>query len=191
MSFGGTDANSHNLILGVTLNNNPTVQDVWNTTPAWGFPYAGSGVAPGPSASAQIDGRLGQSVAGLGAYLWLDNHFYAEVSGYTAAVVGGSHQSNVVHGLSPYWRVAYEQRWDRNSIEVGAYGMQTRLHPGNGFALQGVSDQYKDEAADFQYQFIGEDHLATALATYIYESQSLAASALDQFSANTSNKWTT
>jgi hypothetical protein len=196
LSFGGADANSHNLIFGVTLNNNPTVQDVWNTTPAWGFPYAGSSVAPAPSASAQIDGHLGQSVAGLGTYLWLDNRFYVELSGYTAAVVGGSHpldstQSNVVHGLSPYWRLAYEQRWDRNSVSIGAYGMQTRLHPGNGTALQGVSDQYKDEAADFQYQFIGEDHLATVLATYIHESQSLGASVLDQFAANATNRLNT
>ena len=28
------------LIYGITANNNPTVQDVWNTTPAWAFPYA-------------------------------------------------------------------------------------------------------------------------------------------------------
>ena len=28
------------LIYGVAVNNNPTVQDVWNTTPAWGFPYS-------------------------------------------------------------------------------------------------------------------------------------------------------
>src|SRR5450631_1843748 len=24
---------------GITLNNNPTVEDVWNSTPAWGFPW--------------------------------------------------------------------------------------------------------------------------------------------------------
>src|ERR1700733_4419442 len=192
LSFGGADGNSHNMILGVTLNNNPTVQDVWNTTPAWGFPFSGSGVAPGPIASTQIDGRLGESVAGLGAYVWLDDHFYAELSAYTAAIVGGSHpldstQSNVVHGLSPYWRVAYEQRWDRNSLSVGAYGMQTRVHPGNGTALQGVTDEYKDTAADVQYQFIGENHLATILATYIHENQTLNASVIDLFAANTVN----
>src|SRR5262249_15937071 len=28
------------VIYGITANNNPTVQDVWNTTPAWTFPYA-------------------------------------------------------------------------------------------------------------------------------------------------------
>jgi hypothetical protein len=28
------------LIYGLSLNNNPTVQDLWNSTPAFGFPYA-------------------------------------------------------------------------------------------------------------------------------------------------------
>jgi hypothetical protein len=192
LSFGGTNANDHHLILGLTLNNNPTVQDVWNTTAAWGFPYSGSNVAPGQIAAAQIDGRLGQSVAGLGVYVWLDDHFYAEISGYTAAVVGGAHpldstQSNVAHGLSPYWRLAYEQRWDRNSISVGTYGIETKVHPGSGTALQGATDQYTDIAVDSQYQFIGEDHFATVLATYIHENQKLNASAFDQFSANASD----
>ncbi|MGH9328342.1 MAG: hypothetical protein ACRD2B_16865 [Terriglobia bacterium] len=27
------------LIYGVTFNNNPTVEDLWNDTPAWGFPW--------------------------------------------------------------------------------------------------------------------------------------------------------
>ncbi len=192
LAFGGPDANAHQLIVGVTLNNNPAVQDAWNTTPAWGFPYSGSSVAPGPIASAQIDGRLGQSVAGLGVYTWIDDHLYAEITAYTAAVVGGAHpldstQSNVVHGLSPYWRLLYEQRWDRNSLSLGTYGMQTKVHPGNGTALQGVADEYKDAAVDAQYQFIGENHLATFLATYIHESQTLNASIIDQFAANPSN----
>jgi hypothetical protein len=189
LSFGGADANDHHMILGVTLNNNPTVQDAWNTTPAWGFPYSGSTVAPGQIASAQVDGRLGQSVAGIGVYAWFDDHLYAEITGYTAAVVGGAHpldstQSNVIHGLSPYWRLVYEERWGRNSLSAGTYGLVTRVHPGNGTALQGATDQYKDAAVDAQYQFIGEDHLATVLATYIHETQSLDASVIDQFSAN-------
>jgi len=32
------------IVYGVTANNNPTVQDLWNTTPAWSFPYAVSNV---------------------------------------------------------------------------------------------------------------------------------------------------
>lgn len=192
LAFGGSDGNDHRLILGLTLNNNPTVQDVWNTTPAWGYPYAASSVAPSPAAATQIDGRLAQSVAGVGVYTWIDDHFYAEVTGYTAAIVGGAHpldstQSNVAHGLAPYWRVAYEERWNRNSLSVGAYGMDLKVHPGNGTPLQGATDRYKDAAADVQYQFIGDNHLATVLATYIHESQALDASVVDQFSANASN----
>ena len=35
---------------GITANNNPSVQDPWNTTPAWSFPYAVSNIAPTPGA---------------------------------------------------------------------------------------------------------------------------------------------
>jgi hypothetical protein len=195
LSFGGANDNSHSVIVGVTLNNNPTVQDVWNTTPAWGVPYSGSSVAPSAITSAKIDsgaGGFGQQVGGLGFYMWLDDHFYAEITDYTSAIRGGAHpldstQSNVVSGSAPYWRLAYEQRWDRNSLSVGAFGLNSKLHPGNGTALAGVTDKFRDVAADVQYQFIGEDHLATALATYIHERQTLNASVLDGFAANTDN----
>jgi hypothetical protein len=194
-SFGGANDNDHTLIAGVTLNNNPTVQDVWNTTPAWGIPYSGSSSAPGASTSAKVDsgaGGFGQTVGGLGVYVWLDDHVYAEVSDYTAAIPGGAHpldstQSNVVHGSAPYWRLAYEQRWDRNSLSVGAFGLDANVHPGNGTALAGPTDKFRDTAADVQYQFIGEDHLATFLGTYIHERQTLDASVLDGFAANTEN----
>ncbi|MBU6469493.1 MAG: cytochrome C, partial [Gammaproteobacteria bacterium] len=65
--------NNQTLVWGLTLNNNPTVQDVWNSTPAWGFPYISSAVAPTPSASPLIAGPLAQNVAGVGAYAWLNN----------------------------------------------------------------------------------------------------------------------
>jgi hypothetical protein len=70
---------------------------------------------------------------------------------------------------------------------VGTYGINIKMHPGGGTPLQGPTNQYKDIAADVQYQFIGEDHLATVLATYIHENQTLNASVLDQFAANATN----
>jgi hypothetical protein len=195
LSFGGANSNNHTMILGVTLNNNPTVQDPWNSTPAWGFPYSGSAVAPTEITSAKIDsgaGGFGQNVGGLGVYVWLDDHYYAEVTMYTSAIRGGAHpldstDSTVTQGVAPYWRVAYETRWDRNSLEVGAYGISAHTHPGNGNALQGPVDKWTDVAADFQYQFIGEEHEFTALGTYIHESQTLYASVMDGFAANTDN----
>jgi hypothetical protein len=199
LSFGGANGNNHELILGVTLNNNPTVQDVWNTTAAWGFPYSGSSVSPTPMTSAKIDsgaGGFGQTVGGLGVYAWFDDHLYVEITDYVSAIPGGAHpldstQTNVITGNAPYWRVAYEQRWDRNSLEIGAYGLNATVYPGNtngiDTALSGPTNKYKDVAGDVQYQFIGEDHLFTFLGTYIHESQTLDASFLDGFSANNSN----
>ncbi len=194
-SFGGANGNNHELLLGVTLNNNPAVQDVWNSTPAWGFPFASSSVAPGEITSAKVDngaGGFGQTVGGIGVYVWLDEHFYAEITNYDSAIPGGAHpldstQTNVVQGLAPYWRLAYERRWDRNSLEVGVYGLDASTHPGGGTPLQGPTNKYKDAAADFQYQFIGENHSVTFLGTYIHESQTLDASVLDGFAANLHN----
>lgn len=195
-SFGsGKEGERNSLVLGVTVNNGPTVQDVWNTTAAWGFPYSGSSVAPSPINSTKLDtgaGGIGQQAAGVGVYAWLNSSLYAELSVYTAAIRGGAHpldstQSRVVHGVSPYWRVAYEYRWDRNSISAGTYGIDAKMHPGNGAPLQGPTDTYKDTAVDFQYQFIGEAHLFTALSTYIHEKQRLNASFLNQLAANSND----
>ncbi len=188
----GTDGKTgagKDLVVGVTVNNSPTVQDVWNTTAAWGFPFSGSSVAPTPAAAAQLDGALGQNAAGIGVYAWWNHSLYAEFSLYGAAPRGGAHpldstQASVVHGAAPYWRLTYESRWDRNSLSVGTYGMVVNLHPGAGTALQGPTDQYRDVAADLQYQFIGEDHLFTLLSGYIDEKQTLNASVADGLAAN-------
>jgi hypothetical protein len=53
------------LIYDFTVNNSPTVSDLWNSTPVWGFPYNHSPLAPSPMAAALIDGGLGQRVAGV------------------------------------------------------------------------------------------------------------------------------
>src|SRR5205823_12175110 len=58
------------LVYGVSLNNNPTVQDLWNSTPAFGFPYASSNAVVSPLAGTEIDGALAQDVAGLSGYLF-------------------------------------------------------------------------------------------------------------------------
>jgi len=195
-NFGpGGDADQHHLIIGATLNNGPTVQDVWNTTAAWGFPYSGSSTAPTPLTSPKLGagaGGLGQTAAGLGVYAWLDSRLYAELSLYAPSLPGGAHpldstQAGVIHGVSPYWRVAYESRWDSNSLSVGLYGIDAKLNPGHGLPLAGPTDDFRDTAADAQYQFIGESHSFTALATYINEKESLYASYASGLAANSSD----
>jgi hypothetical protein len=185
----------HTLLYGFTLNNNPTVQDPWNSTAAWGFPYSGSSVSPTPNASAKLDsgaGAIGQNAAGAGGYLWFDDAWYAELSFYGAAKTGGAHpldstQGAVLQGVMPYWRVGYERRWDRNSLFVGTYGAVASIQPGNGLPLRGMADQFTDVAVDAQYQYIGEEHFLTVLTTYIHENQHLKSSFANGLASNSSD----
>ena len=70
------------VIYGISANNNPSVQDPWNTTPAWGFPYSGSTIAPGPAAATLIDGTYAAFVGGIGGYVFINNLVYLELTGY-------------------------------------------------------------------------------------------------------------
>ena len=181
---------------GLSLNNNPTVQDLWNSTPAWGYPYAATNAAVSPLAGTAIDGAFAQDVAGLTAYLYWNESLYAEVGGYRSAKQGQLNEltggagpldgtaSNVMSGVAPYWRLAYEYNWSRHSIELGAYGAEFRLYPGAGAPLSGPLNRFKDVAEDLQYQFVSDDHQVTFAGTHIHESMTLDASFANGGSAN-------
>src|SRR5215831_13585886 len=105
----------HTLLWGVTANNNPTVQDVWNTIPAWSFPYISSALAPMPTAKTFIDQVYAQQVAGLSGYGFLDDLFYLEFGAYrplstkTQLALGiDTAGQSPISGVAPYWRVAIE-----------------------------------------------------------------------------------
>lgn len=165
------------LSYGLTLNNNPTVQDLWNSTPAWSYPYASSGVAPAPTAATLIDGGLGQQVAGLGFFGMWNDKLYGELAFYRASQVGqpqppGWDNEDTVDGTLPYWRVAYEHNWGEHSLEVGSYGLTADIFPSG---ISGSTNRYRDMALDAQYQFIGAVNSLTLHTTYIHEKQTLDA----------------
>jgi hypothetical protein len=163
-TLGDTD-----LTVGLTANNNPTVQDVFNSTPAWGFPFSGSNTAITPSASSQLE-SLGGAVGGLGLYAFWNNLVYAEISGYRTAPQGGPAAADI-QGFAPYWRVALAQDLDEHSIEVGAYGMDQRTYPDGADPTLAPSDDISDFALDGQYQFVGKDHIITVHGNCIWEKQ--------------------
>jgi hypothetical protein len=178
------------LAYGITLNNNPTVEDLWNSTPVWGFPWVSSDWAPTPNASAIVNGTLGEDVAGIGGYAMWDNHLYFAGTVYRSAHIGAP-QPNTgqlpttpptpltfnIRGVAPYWRVAWQQNTKNNNLMVGTYGMHMKSTPG---AITGLEDSYTDWAADFQYdrtipQFRGD--VLSIRGTYIRENSSLVATA--------------
>ena len=158
---------------GLSLNNNPTVQDIWNSTPAWGFPYGSSAAAPAPAAATQIDGTLGQQVAGLTAYtLWKD-HVYLEGGAYRSAPVGttrplDSTAAGVLSGVAPYWRVAFPNTFGSQYLMVGTYGMSMKMFPAG---VSGPSNKFTDVAFDVSYLLPLGANSFTTDATWIHETQ--------------------
>jgi len=165
------------LIYGLTLNNNPTVQDIWNSTPAWGFPYASSSVVPSPIASTLIEGGLAQNVAGLGIYALWNNLIYGEVSLYRSEKQGGPHPpdstaSGTIKSLAPYWRLALQFNAGQHYFEIGTFGTSVEMFPGG---LNGLTDKFTDIGIDFNYEKPFGDNEFTLHASFIRENRSLAA----------------
>ena len=169
-------------IYGISLNNNPTSQDVWNSTPAWGYPFILSSVGVPPVTKALLDGQLAQESVGLSAYLFLFEHLYVEAGGYrsaqtsfTNATTGGpgpldstSPLARISGTAAPYWRVAWEQDWDNHALSVGTYGISAQVHP-PGIGESGPTNRFTDVALDAQYQYITDAHIVSATATWIHE----------------------
>jgi hypothetical protein len=167
------------LVYGLTLNNNPGVEDLWNSTPAWGYPWIASDSAPTPTAAPIIAGPLAQDVAGLGGYTMWNNHLYAVGTVYRSDHVGGPQPNNGsgfaynIRGVAPYWRVAWQQSTPKTQYEMGAYGIHMESTPG---AIVGLKDGYTDWALDFQIdRTLFRKDVFSLRGTYIGESSTLAA----------------
>jgi len=180
---------SKEMIYGVTLNNSPTVQDVWNTTPVWGFPFGSSGTAPAPSAAPLIAEGLAQNVAGLGAYALWNSHVYAEATVYRSSQQGSAQppdasSSFTTKGVTPYWRFTYQREWGKQYLALGTYGLSSRLYP---TGVTGPTDRFRDVAGDLQYERVVGNGTFVVHATYIHERQTLDATFGSGGSANPAN----
>jgi hypothetical protein len=192
----------HNVIYGLSLNNNPTVQDLWNSTPAWSPPFIGSPALQSPAGITQIEAPLAQVVAGLSAYTFIDQSLFVEFGIYRSALQGasvtnnGNVNNNIISGVAPYWRAAYEYDWGQNSWEFGTLGLYTELEnpitpAGNAInvSLQNAAtDKFLDAGLDTQYEYIDDDDQFTLDARWIHENQSLDASYAAVFASNRSDE---
>ena len=105
------DVGGTSLLLGVTLNNNPGVQDAWQGTPAWKFPYLSPTITSTPSYNPLILGAQAQKVIGGGVYgLWND-WVYGELSTYSGFGAGdgrllgmmGGDTAARLNNFNPLW----------------------------------------------------------------------------------------
>jgi hypothetical protein len=169
-----TSIAGQDVVYGITANNNPTVSDLWNTTPAWAYPYSTSGLAPAPSAATLIQGGLAQEVVGLGAFGMWNDKVYVELDSYTSlsrsaldALGPDPGDDPEIKDIAPYWRIAGQHDWGNNYLEVGSFGLYAATYPGRDKS-EGA-DHTIDVGFDLQYQYLSDRNDASVLASWILE----------------------
>ena len=167
------------MVWGVTLNNAPSTQDLWSTTPGHGFPYRTSSLLNawgmgqfGPAS--MIDGGMNSQVLGVGMFAMLDDVWYAEFTSYhgSKTAIPALEVANASNAVStsnnPYWRLAWNPVVGANSWMVGAFGMVSKLSR-DRLVTGSSSGKYTDIGIDAQYQFITPTHAWSAQASLIQE----------------------
>ena len=151
----------HGVVGGVTLNNNPTVSDLWNSTAVWSFPYTGSGLAPTPGAAPVIFDGISETVLGPTFYAMIDDRFYLEVGGYKSLSdslldnVGLSAEENShLKGFAPYWRAALQFTNGPHYFSFGLLGLNVEQQPDQASP---ETNRFNDFGFDATYQHTAAD----------------------------------
>jgi hypothetical protein len=173
--------------VGASFNNSPTVQDAWNTLPAWGYPYTSSELAPTPATSPLLSGALAQTTVGITGYAWINSEFYIEGGAYWSPSASLLTHLGVdptdpgdIRGAAPYGRLAFQHDLGGGAVEIGLFGLQAEIYPGLD-QTTGFADRYTDLGVDgsYQYSFASTD-VVSLNGRYLHEDQSLQATcALD------------
>jgi hypothetical protein len=163
-----TELFSKPVLWGVTLNNNPTVTDPWNSTPVWGYPFSSSPSAPTPAARPLLDGSLAKRIAGVTGYALFDDLVYTEAGVYRAAPLGVARplaNEGTFSGVAPYWRVALQHACGDTYLMLGHFGLLARQEPAGG----SPRNEFSDLGFDLQIQRpVGSD-VVQLLARWMYE----------------------
>ena len=161
---------------GLDVNNSPTVQDAWNTAPAWSFPYTDTAVSPTPGASPLIDEHLAQNTIGITAYAWIGRKVYLEAGGYKSPGQGflnamGADPADPgdIAGVAPYARVAYQAALGGGTAHLGGFFLKANINPGRDRS-SGASDHFTDVGVDASwYRAFGNNDTLTANIRYVHE----------------------
>jgi len=182
-----TSWGSHGTVWGISLNNNPSVTDVFNTSPAWQFPYMAPDLAPGAPAAPILMGGLAGQVLGLNAYAQIDGKLYVEAGGYRSLSPAFLRDVNAdfsgrLSGIAPYARLAYTWNLASGDLQAGVFafhaarGLPGTNAQGDAVAVAGPTDKFTDLGVDASYQlFAGSKHIVTVNGLYLNERQRLDA----------------
>ncbi|WP_296446529.1 cytochrome C [Rhodoferax sp. UBA5149] len=170
-------------VYGVSLNNNPSISDPWNTAAAW-MQYV---PVPSPSSHQFIDGNApypgfgsGGNIAGITAYTYWNKTIYAEAGAYRTAdnafrlMSTGIDDSAITRlsGTNPYWRLAYTREWGPHNLMIGTSGMVAHVYDGGTDPSDPANlGQFRNTGIDAQYQYLLDPHTVTAQLAYMQQEQ--------------------
>lgn len=162
---------SKTTIWGLDLDNSPTLEDVWNSTPAWGWPYVHNIAPVGPSGPFIGSGAVGGNTLGIGGYQYWNGLVYTYFGIFQAAPQGNTPANYAngaaISGAAPYYRIAFTPI---NNFEIGSFGFFSNFHPSIPGAPLKETQHYSDIGVDSQYQwFPNSSNTLTFHATYIHQ----------------------
>jgi hypothetical protein len=174
------DAN-RDLIVGFSLNNNPSVSDPWNSAAAW-MQYVPNA---SPTSHQFVDGPFpgfgsGGNIAGATAYAYLNKSLYGEFGFYGTAKSALSFMSAGIAdingtnlgGANPYWRLAYTREWGPHNIMIGTSGMVAHVFDaGSDSSDPNNRGRFKNAGIDSQYQYLLDPHAVTAQLAFMRQTQ--------------------
>ncbi len=181
---------------GLSLNNNPGVQDPVNGMPAWGFGAFGPGrdFVQGTRTGTLLNkaqGGLAYRVVGLSGFAVLDKSWYGELGSYRSlsradqdsiglpvrtpgAVVGDPGRlSNTV-----YWRGLWMKDAKTQFVSLGVFGLNTDLQEDR----IGPRNRVNDVGIDATYMYLGDrEHVLHLRGSHIVERRSYGATVRNPF----------
>jgi hypothetical protein len=175
-------AGGRDVVLGMSVNNNPTLSDPWNTLPAWGYPFTKSDLGPEPATTPLLSGALAQNSLGVTAYAWIASAFYLEAGAYGSPGTNALRRLGVdpfdpgdIDGLAPYGRIAYQRALAGGTAEFGAFAFKAHINPGRD-RTTGFTDRYTDLGLDASYyRPLAHGDVVTTNFRYTHENARLAA----------------
>jgi hypothetical protein len=182
---------SRDLIVGLSVNNNPSISDPWNSVPTW-MQYTPNA---SPTSHQFVDGAFpgfgaGGNIAGVTAYGYWNRTLYGEFGFYGSARHALSFMSagtayidkTRLGGTNPYWRLAYSREWGAHNFMVGASGMVAHVFDaGSDTSDPGNRGRFRNLGFDSQYQYLLDPHAVTAQLSFMRQVTNYSQTALNDF----------
>jgi hypothetical protein len=182
---------SRDLIVGLSVNNNPSISDPWNSVPTW-MQYTPNA---SPTSHQFVDGSFpafgaGGNIAGATAYAFWNRSLYGEFGLYGSArralsfMSAGTADINKtkLDGTNPYWRLAYSHEWGPHNIMVGTSGMVAHVFDGGSDTSNPDNrGRFRNIGLDSQYQYLLDPHSVTAQLSFMRQVTNHSQTTLNDF----------